>query len=196
MTSSAGDVDSPLRTLPARHAIRVDEYFKMGEHGVLAPDARCELLEGEIFDMPPIGPMHAGTTNRLAEILSAATRNVAITSVQSPVLLGDLSAPEPDIALLRPRDDFYTTAHPGPTDVLLLVEVADTSLNHDRESKLPLYARFEIPEIWIIDTAGKHLDIHRHPDGARYTQQFRAGDLKAVDLSRIPGVVLNLSSLF
>ncbi len=113
-----------------------------------------------------------------------------------PPSLGDLSAPQPDLALLRYRDDYYALAHPGPADTLLLIEIADTSLAHDRNTKLPLYARFRIPEVWIIDIPGQNLDIHRAPDGARYTHQFRASDLSRVEIAALPGLVLDLSAMF
>jgi Uma2 family endonuclease len=168
----------------------------MGEAGVLDPDARCELIEGEIIDMSPIGPPDASATNRLNALLTNAVRGSAIVSAQNPVVLDDLSAPQPDLALLRYRTDYYAQVHPGPGDVLLVVEVADTSLAHDRDTKLPLYARFNVPEVWIVDIAGRHLDVHRHPDGARYTLQYRAFDLSHIELVSFPGLVLDLRALF
>jgi len=195
-TSTAIQMESPPAGLPARHAITVDEYLRMGEAGILAPDACCELIEGEIIDMPPIGPSHASKTNRLVEILSLAVPGKAIVSTQNPIILGDLSAPQPDIALLRYRDDYYALAHPTAADSLLLIEVADTSLTHDRNTKLPLYARFQVPEVWIIDSRGGHLDVHRTPDAERYTWQFRVTDLSEVEVMALPELSLNLSSIF
>ena len=195
-TANATRAEPPPALGPSRHPITVGEYFRMGEANVLEADARCELIEGEIIDMPPIGPPHASKTNRLAALLADAVRGKAIVSAQNPVVLGDLSAPQPDLALLRYRDDYYAHAHPGPADILLLVEVADTSLAHDRDTKLPLYARFRVPEVWIIDIQGRHLDVHREPDGARYTHQFRASDLSRIELAALPGLVLDLRGLF
>jgi len=189
-------VQPQLPSVPSRHAITVAEYFRMGEAGVLDPDIRCELIEGEIVDMPPIGPSHASKTNRLNSILAGALRGRAIVSAQNPVVLGGLSAPQPDLALLRDREDYYAEAHPGPGDILLLVEVADSSLAHDRNTKLPLYARFSIPEVWIIDVAGGHLDVHRDPDGPLYTHRFRPADLSRIGLVAFPDLVLDLSTLF
>jgi Uma2 family endonuclease len=181
---------------PRRHPITVDEYVRMGAAGVLGPEARIELIEGEIIDMPPIGAPHAGGINRLIAVLSRTVAGRAIVSAQNPIQLGVLSAPQPDLALLRPRDDFYARAHPGPEDILLLIEVADTSLAYDRETKLPLYARFQIPEVWLVDLVGGHLDIHREPEGGRFTTQFRARDLARVDVAALPGLALDLSGLF
>jgi Uma2 family endonuclease len=194
-TANATWAEPPPATGPSRHRITVGEYFRMGEAGVLDPDARCELVDGEIIDMAPIGPLHASKTNRLADLLTEAVRSRAIVSAQNPIVLGSLSAPHPDLALLRYRDDYYPQAHPGPADILLLVEVADTSLAHDRNTKLPLYARHQIPEVWIIDLPGRHLDVHREPDGARYTHQFRAADLSQMEIAALSGLVLDLHSL-
>lgn len=193
-TASAPRVEPP--PAPNRHRITVGEYFRMGEAGVLDPDARCELIEGEIIDMSPTGPPHASATNRLAALLADAVRGRAIVSAQNPLVLGDLSAPQPDLALLRHRDDYYARAHPGPADTLLLIEVSDTSLAHDRDTKLPLYARFLIPEVWIVDISGCHLDIHREPDGTRCTLQLRASDLSRIGIAALPELVLDLRGLF
>jgi Uma2 family endonuclease len=185
----------PAGQAPKRHPISVNEHLRMGESRVLAPEARVELIEGEIIDMSPVGPPHASTTNRLNRIFSEALGARVIVSVQNPIVLGDLSAPQPDMALLKPRDDFYEATHPEADDVLLLVEIADSSLSHDRDRKLPLYARFGIPEVWLIDVEGRHLDVHRDPDGGRYATQFRVHDLARVEVLALPGVVLDLRSL-
>jgi Uma2 family endonuclease len=182
--------------IPQRHQITVGEYVQMGVTGVLGPEVRVELIDGEIIDMPPIGAPHAGRVKRLNRVLSLGLGEHAIVSTQDPIQLGDLSAPQPDLALLRPRDDFYAGAHPGPGDILLLIEVSDTSLSYDRETKLPLYARFAIPEVWLVDVAAGHLEIHRDPDGGRYTTQFRVRDLARVEVATLPGLALDLSGLF
>lgn len=182
--------------LPQRHPITVQEYFRMGETGVLDPDAPIELIEGELFDMPPIGPQHASRVNRFIRLFSEIIGDKAIVSAQNPVLLGDLSAPQPDLALLRWRDDFYEQVHPRPEDILVLVEVADSSLAHDRDRKLPLYARFAIPEVWLVDVAGGHLDVHRDPENGEYRTMFRVQDLSNVGIAALLGIGLDLGSLF
>ncbi len=111
LTAVALPIELPAVAVPRRHPITVTEYFRMGETGILDPQARVELIEGEIVDMPPIGAPHASKTNRLLDLLSAAVRGQAIVSAQNPVILGELSAPEPDLALLRYRDDYYVQAH-------------------------------------------------------------------------------------
>ena len=182
--------------LPKPHPITVREYLRMGETGVLDPEARTELIEGELFDIPPIGPQHSSRVKRFIRLFSESVGKMAIVSAQDPVLLGDFSAPQPDLALLRWRDDFYEEAHPGPQDIILIVEVADTTLAHDRNRKLPIYARFAVPEVWLVDVAGKHLDVYRESEDGAYTTRFRLQDLADVGIAALPGVQLELRSLF
>lgn len=168
----------------------------MGEAGVLAPDARIELIDGEMIDMPPIAPSHSGRTKRLTLLLIEAIGRRAVVSTQDPILLGDLSAPQPDIAVLEPREDFYTDAHPEARDVLLVIEIADSSLRYDRERKLPLYARFGIPEAWLIDIPGRAIWVHRAPQNGAYAERFQ---LTAPYLAKpllLAGVELDLAPLF
>jgi len=182
---------------PRRHPITVHEFFRMGETGVLAPDARIELIEGELIDMSPIGPPHASRTAQLNETLVEAARGRAVVWPQNPVLLGDLNAPQPDIALLERREDFYAHGHPQPEDVLLLVEVADTSLAFDRDRKLPLYARFGIPEVWLVNVPGRAVIVHRdpQPEQGRYATQFSLKPPGLIRPMMLPDVELDLSSL-
>ena len=125
-----------------RHRLKVSEYLRMGEAGILPTDARVELIE--IIDMAPINSPHSGTVIQLTQWLSMRVGERVLVSVQNPIVLGTYSAPQPDIALLRPREDFYTTVHPGPEDVLLVIEVADTTLRDDRiavNRTWPLFSR-------------------------------------------------------
>jgi Uma2 family endonuclease len=124
----------------ARHRFTVDDYYKMVDNGVLTEDSRVELIDGEIVDMPPIGNEHAGNVNRFNDLFTQLFRGVATVTIQNPVRLGPRSEPQPDLAVVRRRDDYYASAHPTPADVLLLVEVAESSLAYDRETKGPLLA--------------------------------------------------------
>jgi Uma2 family endonuclease len=189
-------MSNPAIQFPQRHPITVREYFYMGEKGVLDPDARIELIEGELFDMSPIGPPHSSKVNRIIRLFSKVAGEKAIVSAQNPVILGDISAPQPDLALLRWREDFYEQAHPGPEDILVLVEVADSSLAHDRDRKLPLYARFSVPEVWLVDVMSEYLDVHRDPQEGAYRTVFRVKDLSSVGIAALPGIELDLRSLF
>ena len=134
-----------------RRAFSVDEYHAMVEAGILTKHDRVELLDGEIIAMVPIGSGHASCVMRLSELLSEAVGKRAIVSVQSPVRLDEASEPQPDLMLLKRRDDFYAAAHPTPADVLLLIEVSDTTVAFDKNVKLSLYARSMIPEVWIVN---------------------------------------------
>lgn len=158
-------------TPPSRHLITVDAFHRMGETGILAPTDRVELIDGEIIDMSPIGVLHAAIVARLAMLFSQKLGATAVVWCQNPLHLDDVNEPEPDIAILRPRADFYTTAHPGPADSLLVIEVADSSLAYDLGVKVPLYARHGIPEVWVIDAATRCTRIFRQPVGHGYTHE-------------------------
>ena len=168
----------------------------MGETGALAPDARVELIDGEIVDMPPIGSVHAGIVNQLNRMLGQAVGDTAVVGVRNPVELSNRSEPEPDLTLLRPRDDFYKRAHPRPADVLLVIEVADSSLAWDHDVKRPLYARHGIPEVWIVDVGGGRLLTFAEPTDDGYARVSRRSDLSAVPVSMLDGLQVNLSTLF
>lgn len=164
---------------PLKRLFTRDEYYAMAEAGILKPEDRVELIEGEIYRMAPIGNPHAGCVNRLVRSFSALTAaDRAVLSPQNPVNLTDISEPQPDITLLRPREDFYGTGHPTPEDVLLLVEVADSSAGFDRHTKIPLYALCGIPEVWLVDLKKMVVEVYRDParDGYRSVQRFRRGD--------------------
>lgn len=157
----------PAASAPRPHRLTVDDYYRMGETRILAPDARVELIEGKIFDMAPIGTRHAGVVEHLSSLLRVAAADEAQVRTQNPVRLGPYSEPQPDIALVRPRDDFYKSAHPSGGDVFLLVEVSDASLAFDRDVKAALYAGHGIPELWVVDLPGNTLTRYRHPDSAQ-----------------------------
>src|SRR5207249_12101922 len=136
---------------PTKHRFNVEEYYRMAETGVLKPDARVELLNGEIIDMSPIGPFHGGLVNRLTRLFNKLSKGLWLVSSQNPLRLDDHSEPEPDVMLLKPATDDYTSRHPQPEDVFLLVEVSDTTLDYDRENKLPVYGSAGIAEVWIVN---------------------------------------------
>jgi len=145
-----------------------EEFHRMGEAGIFSEDDRVELLDGEIVETSPIGSRHAACVARLTRWLSQQIGNSAIVWVQNPVRLDVRSEPQPDVVLLRSRPDFYAESHPGPEDVLLLIEVADTSGETDRQIKLPLYAKAGIGEVWIIDLLNRKVEICRQPTGTHY----------------------------
>lgn len=160
-----------------RRRFTVEEYHRMVQAGILSEDDRVELLEGEIVEMVPIGSRHAACVNRLNQLLSRAGERVLV-SVENPVRLTEHSEPQPDIALLVPRQDFYASGHPGPQDVLLVVEVSEASSGSDREVKVPLYARAGIREAWIVDLQAGVVEVYRQPspEGYRQVLHFRRSE--------------------
>ena len=173
----------------------MSEYDRMIDLGILKEDAPVELIRGEIVAKMPIGDAHIAAVNRLNRLLVRAVGDAAIVSIQNPVRLAD-SEPEPDVALLRPRDDFYASGKPGPMDVLLLIEVAETSLEDDREVKGPLYAENGIAEYWIVNLVDRCLEVHRGPQPTgQYAdaRTLRSGD--RIDVPAVPGLTVAVADL-
>ena len=185
----------PVQVL--RHRFTVEEYHKMAQVGILGEDDRVELIEGEIVEMPPIGSRHAACVNRLNRLLSAKVGGRAIVSVQNPIHLSERSEPQPDLALLKPRPDFYAAAHPRPEDVLLMIEVAEASVDYDREVKMPLYAQAGIPEVWLVDLQGEFIEVHRRPSARGYgeVRQARRGERLAPEALPDPKLELPVDDL-
>jgi Uma2 family endonuclease len=189
-------MSSTARDIYRRHRYTVGDYYRMAEAGILHEDSRVELIEGEVVDMPPIGSPHAGLVNKLSHLIRRGVGENAVVAVQNPVRLNDFSEPQPDIALLRPRPDFYTNAHPTPGDVLLIVEVADSSLEYDRRIKIPLYARHGIPEVWLVNVADRELIVHRQPMEGAYADIRRLPEREALAPVRVPDAWVHLAGLF
>jgi len=182
--------------VPDRHRLDVDAYYKMAETGILPQKTRCELIDGEIFDLNAMGSPHAALTNRLARHFARALSDeTALVNVQSPLRLDAFNEPEPDLMLLRPRADFYSQSHPSAGDVLLLIEVSDSSLAHDRGRKLALYAKFGVPEVWIIDIAGKKIEVFREPcEGGYKSCAPQSAGLLSAEL--LPSAKLDVAEFF
>lgn len=178
------------------HRFTVDEYHKMGESGILTEDDRVELIEGELVDMPPIGSDHAGVVILLTAMLAGPLSGKALLSSQNPVRLGKRSEPQPDLAVLRPRDDFYRNAHPQPKDVLLVIEVADTTARYDREVKIPLYAAYGIPEVWLIDLRAKRVEVYLQPSKDGYRQRLRPTNDERLALSLLPEISIAIAAFW
>jgi Uma2 family endonuclease len=179
-----------------RHRITVDEYHRMAEQGSFAPDARVELIDGVIIDMPPIGSPHAAMGRRLDSLLREVVGSQALVSCQWPLQLGDYSEPQPDIALVRPREDFYEDRHPTAADTLLVIEVSATTLKDDLRTKLNLYARHRIPEYWVVDVVNHRLHLFRGPSGTDYEQAWSVDRPREAEISALPGVSVNLGRIF
>jgi Uma2 family endonuclease len=182
-------------TQVARRMFTTDEFHRMADAGILSEDDRVELIEGEIVRMSPIGARHAACVDRLTALFTRRIGKRAIVRVQNPIVLGKHLELQPDVAILKPRADFYAQKHPRAADVLLLVEVVDTSGEHDRATKLPLYARASIPEVWVVDVLGGTIELYRQPTlrSYRLRQAVRRG--QRVSSSVFPRTIFRVNDI-
>ncbi len=173
----------------------VEEYERMGQAGILSEDDRVELIDGEIIELPPISPRHAAIVSRLNHFLHPEVKPRALVSIRNPLNADPYSEPQPDLMLVKRRDDYYASAHPRGPDVLLLVEVADTTLEYDRVVKIPLYARAGIAEVWIIALPTDEIEVFRRPsaEGFRSVSKVRRGEVLSVEA--LPGVTLAVDQI-
>jgi Uma2 family endonuclease len=178
-----------------RRPFTVSEYHQMTEAGILTEDDRVELIEGEVVKMAAINSRHAACVNRLDKRLNRWAGKEAIVSVQNPISLGQYSEPQPDLALLRPREDFYAQSHPSPKDVLLVVEVADSSAARDRNLKLPLYAQAAIPEVWLVDLSQDLIEIYARPAKGAYRERRQVKRGESLTSSALPGLTLRAKQI-
>ena len=180
---------------PALHRFSAEDYHRLAEVGILPRKARVELIEGAIHDMSPIGPLHSGVVIRLIRLFNLRVKGRWVVSAQGPVGLDNYSEPQPDLVLLKPAPDDYVSHHPAPDDVFLLIEVADSSLEFDRNKKLPVYARAGIPELWIVNLQESTIEVYREPHFTGYEKKtvLRAGD-KASPLA-FPDVAVDVAEL-
>jgi Uma2 family endonuclease len=185
-----------MESWPRRHRISVHDYHRMAEVGVLAPDARVELIEGEIIDMAPIGKDHQSIVDQLNRMLVLAVGDDAIVRVQGSVRLSQWSEPEPDVVLLAPRPDFYRGEFALGTDTLLVIEASDTTLRYDRDVKVPLYARHGVPEVWIIDVQNDALLVYGDLRDDKYERHVALDRPATAPVTRLPGIRLDLTALF
>jgi Uma2 family endonuclease len=188
-------MSTTLENWPRRHRLTVDEYYRMAEVGLLAPDARVELIEGEIIDMPPIGMPHGSVVDRLNQLMIRAVGDRAIVRVQGAIRLSRFSQPQPDLALLAPSANFYADKHPTAADTLLIIEVSDTTLRYDSKVKASLYARHGVPEYWIVDLDQKQLHFLRTPTPEGYVDVSADSSSGPVSIAALPGVSIDLNSL-
>ena len=173
-----------------RHRFTAREYRAMGEAGVLGEDDRVELVGGEIVDMAPIGSRHLACVVALNHLLVEASAGRFFVSVQNPVRLGERDEPQPDLSLLRKRPRPEAPAPPGPEDVLAVIEVSDTTLSYDTGVKLPLYAGAGIPEAWIVDLAGRKVEVHHGPGPRGYRDLWTFGPGEKVSSAIVGGISL------
>ena len=179
-----------MTTQPQKRPFTVGEYYRMAEADILTEEDRVELIAGQIVAMSPIGSRHAACVKRLNLLMGKMVGDSMLIGVQDPITLDAYSAPEPDLVLLRPRADFYAAAHPSAADVLLAVEVADTSADYDREVKLPLYAQAGLPEVWLIDLQKGRIEVYARPHGGEYQQRVEVTADATLTSPTIPQLAL------
>jgi len=178
-----------------RRHFNIIEYYRMAAAGVLSEDDRVELIEGEIVEMNPIGSRHAACVGRLTEFLGRLAGGEAIVWVQNPVQVNDSSEPLPDVALLKRRDDFYAQANPQPADVLLIIEVADSSVEYDRDIKIPLYAGAGIPEVWLVNLPKDTIEIYTQLVGDTYREIHIIKRGESLAAKSIPSIVIDVNAV-
>ena len=181
---------------PPVFLLAVDAYHRMIEAGIFDEDDRVELINGELRAMPPIKADHAGKNKRMNHLLTMRAGGKALVAVQDPLTLQQHSEPEPDLMLLRPRDDFYERENPTPADTLLVVEIADSSLRYDREVKIPLYAAHKVPEVWLIDLKHQRLELFRDPGPDGYRQILRPDASQVVAPLLLPDLRIRVDEIW
>lgn len=178
-----------------RQRFTVDDYHRMAEVGILGPDDRVELIDGEIIRMSPMGSRHAACISRLNELLTEAIRRTAIVTLQTPLRIDNFHEPEPDVLVLRRRADFYDSRIPGPADVLFLMEISDTPLGFDQATKLPTYAAATVPEAWIVDLKTERIERYTQPSEKGFRVMTWAGRGDSLSSTILPDVVFHVDEV-
>ncbi|MBK1706097.1 Uma2 family endonuclease [Halochromatium glycolicum] len=190
------DTQPTLTELRPVFRLGVDAYHQMINAGIFDEDDRVELIEGELRAMPPIKPNHAGKNKRLNRLLTRGAGDDALVAVQDPLTLRPDSEPEPDLMLLRPREDFYENANPTPADTLLVIEICDTSPRYDQEIKVPLYAAHGVPEVWLLDLKQQRLEIYREPGADGYRVMLRPDPTEVVTPMLLPNLCIPVTEIW
>lgn len=181
--------------LPTRK-FTVEEYHKMAEVGLFHNGDRLELIKGEIIEMSPVGFKHASCVKKLNYLFSERLGDKVIIGVQDPIKLKDNSEPQPDLVLLKPRADFYSTQHPQPEDILLLIEVADSSIDYDRNVKIPLYAENKIQEVWLVNLNQYCLEVYQKPYQNYYQNMQKLSEKDSITLTNFKNTIIQVINLF
>jgi hypothetical protein len=178
-----------------RRLFTTDEYFRMVEAGILTKDDHVELIEGEIVEMPPTGDYHAGILSQLTMLFKSVLGTEAVLRHQDPLRLSSQSAPQPDFAVVKFRPDFYKGSHPGPEDVLLLIEIADSSLTFDRRVKAPLYGQAGVRELWIVNIKDRTIEVYREPSDAGFRAISIVRGQERVSPAALPTISFSVGEL-
>jgi Uma2 family endonuclease len=184
-----------MRIETSRKWFTVDDYYRWGETGILSENDRTELIEGEILEMSPIGDPHMIAVTRASMIFARGIGDRVVVSVQNPAFIDRFNLPQPDVVLIRPREGFYGDGKPYPEDVVLLIEVSDSSLRFDREVKVPIYARSGIREVWIVDLQNAAIHVYREPKDKTYTSIETRHHGETVSPQAYPDFAVKVSDL-
>lgn len=179
----------------ARRKFRVEEICKMVEVGILPEESGWELIDGEVIHRMTIGSKHAGTIIRLGKLFERKIGDKTLVSIQNPIHIDDYNEPEPDIAILKPREDFYAESHPLPDNILLLIEISDSTIKFDREVKKTLYAEAEIAEFWLVNLKDNTIECYSSPKNGNYrlAQILEKGE--TVKSGTIENLILNVEEI-
>jgi Uma2 family endonuclease len=189
-------VGGSMATIIQRRMFTIHDYARMRESGILTEDDRVELINGEVRLMSPIGPVHIALVNKLNQILTIHIGTDAIVSIQNPIQLDDFTEPQPDIAILQAREDFYVSGTPRADDVLLVIEISDSTIDYDRNEKTPRYASAHIPEVWIIDVNRKVIEQYSKPFKGEYTQILKLLLGSTIQSQSLPAVSIDVDKIF
>jgi Uma2 family endonuclease len=173
----------------------VDDYYRMAEVGILKPDEKVELIEGVIYKLSHLNSRHAGCVKALNKLLNHLIGNKALLSIHNPIYIDQYSEPEPDVALLKARDDFYRDSHPTSPDIFLLIEVSDSTIGADRRGKVPLYAQAEIAVLWIVDIQKEAIEVYSNPSEGQYARFERVGRGHSLEVPGFPGAMLRVDDI-
>ena len=185
----------PLVDKPRRRRLTVDDFAKMCEVGILSADDRVELIDGELVEMPPMGSEHAGIVNELANVLPGLLDPAVRLRVQSSVQLTRYTQPEPDLAVVSRDSRLYLRHHPQPEEILIAIEVADSSLKYDREQKMPRYAAAGVPEAWLVDVRARTITVYTDPTAEGYRASHTLEWNEALDAKAVEGLRLTFESI-
>lgn len=184
-----------MQTAIRKHLFSISDFDRMAERGLFDEESRIELIEGEFFDMAPIGSRHASIVSFLASALIKKLSDRAIVRIQYPIRLGDFSVPQPDLAVVKPKTDFYRKRHPEANEILLLIEVSDSTASYDLNTKIPIYAKYAISECWLIDIDKKTVTLFTEPHENTYKTQRIYHAEEFVQSIQFDCLSINLGSL-
>lgn len=183
-----------MLTLP-RKKFALEEYHQIIASGVLREDYLIEFINGEIFEMSPVGFKHASCVKKINHLFAEKLGSKVIIGVQDPIKLNDNSEPQPDLVLLKPRDDFYAIQHPTPEDIFLLIEVADSSIEYDRTFKIPIYAENKVKEVWLVDLNQNLLEVYQNPQKNYYQNITKLSSEDSLTLSQPEVITIELDRI-